>query len=347
MSMHPLPSGSISHLRPRSLVVGLVILSVVLAACGGGASPTTAPTATATPTVAMSVAPTLQPASPAPTALPGLKLLWQAAGPVSGKLVTYWPAIDPVSGDIWVAASRQNQFWIFKHDGTFVEAWGIAGKGDGQFKLTTNDPSPDSVGAIAFAPDGSFFVADNGNYRVERFDKDRHFVTKWGSFGVGDGKFSSPKGVATDGSTVWVADDGGSLQAFDTTGKFLRSTTFPFVLFSRASSGHLFVADPTGVLEVDAATGNTVKHLDVTWSDLGGDSSDVVADGAGHLFAGLQSDAGPVGLVELDAGTGAVLGQWSNGAETMAISPDGKTLYLAYTGPNGTGWPYIQAVSLP
>jgi len=135
------------------------------------------------------------------------------------------------------------------------------------------------------------------------------------------------------------------MQVFDANGKFQRKFSFPFVLFSRSASGILYVTDPTGVLEVDDS-GTTVKHLDVDWGALGG-VSDVVADASGHLFAGIQNVSGPVGLVELDASTGAVLNEWSNGAETLAISKDGKTLYLAYTGPSDTGWPYMQAVAVP
>ena len=337
------------HSSSPRLSAILAFVALVACACSGPSVVTDAPDVSPTAVLTLPPATATPIPTPAPTPLPALTLLWQGAGPVTGKLATYWPAIDPVTGNIWVAASAQNQFWIFKADGTFVEAWGTAGKGDGQFKLTTNDPNPDSTGAIAFAPDGSFYVADNGNYRVEKFNKDRKFVTKWGSFGTGPGQFGSPKGIATDGTTVWVADDGGTLQAFDASGKFLRSTPFPFVLFSRAPSGHFLVADPTGVLEVDTA-GATVQHLDVAWPSLGGDPSDVVADGRGHLFVGIQDRSGPKGLVELDVATGTVLGEWSNGAETMAVSADGKVLYLAYTGPgipSGIGWPYIEAVALP
>ena len=105
--------------------------------------------------------------SASPSPLAALTLLWQKGAPSTVRADTYWPAIDPLTGNVWVASSFDNQYWIFSADGKFLEAWGTPGKGPGQFQLTTNDPKPDAVGAIAFAPDGSFYVVDNGNYRVE------------------------------------------------------------------------------------------------------------------------------------------------------------------------------------
>ena len=272
---------------------------------------------------------------------PALTLLWEKGAPSSVRADTYWPAIDPLTGSVWVASSFDNQYWIFSANGKFLEAWGTPGKGPGQFKLTTNDPKPDAVGAIAFAPDGSFYVVDNGNYRVEKFDKNRHFVTMWGSFGTGDGQFANPKGVATDGTTVYVADDPRfDVQAFDSNGGFLRSFAFPFVLFSRAPTGHLFVADETGLLELDG-TGKQVHHFDLDFAALGGLAAQTAVDKAGHIFVALQDDNGPVGLVELDS-DGGILHQWSVGGETMALAPDGKAVYIA-----SYGWDFIRKYALP
>jgi hypothetical protein len=248
-------------------------------------------------------------------------LVWQKTGPTSGKTETYWPAIDPVTGDIWVASSFQNEYWIFHPDGRFVEAWGAGRTGPGQFELTTHDANPDGAGAIAFATGGSFFVADVANNRVEKFDSDRNFVTSWGSFGTGNGQFTAAKGIATDGKSVYVADDSGTMQAFDTTGHFLRSFPFPFVLFSLTPSGDLVVFDGGAVLELDG-NGQQVGRFDLDLWGLTGSPSQVVADSSR-------------------------LGAWASGGETMVVAPDGAAIYFAHTGRSLSGWPYLRKDALP
>ncbi len=91
--------------------------------------------------------------------------------------------------------------------------FGQQGSGDGQFN---------GARGIAVGPDGSIYVADQGNNRIEKFDSAGKFLTKWGSKGTGDGQFDSPSGVAVgkDGN-VWVSDLWNHrVQEFDANGKF-------------------------------------------------------------------------------------------------------------------------------
>jgi len=87
------------------------------------------------------------------------------------------------------------------------------GTGDGQFR------NPDSV---AVATDGSVYVGDTGNHRIQRFNAAGTFVSKWGTEGTGDGQFRYPKiAVATDGS-IYVADSGNHrIQRFTSEGVFV------------------------------------------------------------------------------------------------------------------------------
>ena len=49
------------------------------------------------------------------------------------------------------------------------------------------------------------------------------FLTKWGSFGIGDGQFSQPEGIAVDSSgNVYVADyNNDRVQKFNSNGNFI------------------------------------------------------------------------------------------------------------------------------
>ncbi len=296
--------------------------------------------------------------SPSPAPLPSLgelTLLWQKGGRVTSSPSTWWPAIDPRTGNVWVSAAYEDRFWLFSPDGAFLEAWGTSGSDPGQITLLDNAVHPNPLGTIAFRPDGGFFVGDVGNDRIEAFDANRRFVRAWGSFGSNDGQFSQIVGLATDGKTVYVIDgDRRDIQAFDANGAFLRAFggDDPLPGFAALdASGNLYLSygvgsPPAGIVKYDPA-GDEIGRFVLPVA--GGAGQGVAVDAQGDIFTSVTdtryADPG-LGTYEL-APDGHVLRAWSTSGESLALSPTGDTIYFAREASDGTGWPYIRAYAIP
>jgi len=188
------------------------------------------------------------------------ELIWTATTP-KGDLIPTGIVADP-SGRMWIADPYHDRFAIFATDGTFVEFWGGSGKGPGQFDLTRTNG--DGYGAIAFEPDGSFFVLDAGNMRVQKFDAQRTFVKTWGAFGPGPNQYQDPVGIAVgpDGRLHVLDDVRGVVETYDPAGKVLGTfDAFKSVGgggFNRANS---LAVDAAGNLYVSAVDPNEVRRF--------------------------------------------------------------------------------------
>jgi sugar lactone lactonase YvrE len=322
----------------------------VLAACGGTvatpapATTTTAAAATTTPD------PTEPPATPAVTEPPleALDLLWEAGGdtePGTPYPGTYSPAVDPQTGDVWVTASASDVIWTFGADGTFKHSFGQPGKGHGEFEFTRPACRDcPGAGALAFAPDGSLFVADVGNHRIQKFDPSHGFEREWGEFGAADGQFADAIQIATNGREVFVSDDvRRDVQVFDLDGEYLRTLPTTGWLAVDAA-GDVFISNEGGLSRYHGSeqSGEPIQLPDYR----GAHHIGLAAADDGRLFFDYQDDrtGEAIGFGAIDPSTGA--GQtWSTGGETLAIADD--VLYQAnYVSP---GWPeaILRAYRLP
>ena len=71
--------------------------------------------------------------------------------------------------------------------------------------------SPPNLSAVNVNPatctSPCIYVTDSGNNRAEKFDMNGNYVGQFGSFGTGNGQFSSPEGIALDSSgNIYVVD---------------------------------------------------------------------------------------------------------------------------------------------
>ncbi len=169
---------------------------------------------------------------------------------------------------------------------------------------------------LVVAPAGDVYVLDSLNGRVQHFDKDGKFLSKFGSIGTGDGQFtlqqyqSGPGGICLDDEgNVYVTDTWGyRIEKFDKDGKFLL----------KWGQGQDISSDPAKAQQFpDSFYGPRSIAYDATGGELfitdTGNKRVVVYDKLGQFkrqFGGKGSGKG-----QFDEPT------------ALAISPDGK-LYV-------------------
>src|SRR5690348_16640052 len=127
-------------------------------------------------------------------------------------------------GNLYVTDLSQ-RVTVISPAGTVLRRWGKPGSGPGEFRFISADPTaPADIHAqITVGPDGTVYVSDSGNGRVEVFTPSGRFVRQFGSYGSGKGQFLSPYHLAVDATgDVYVADDqAGTLSKFSPADKVL------------------------------------------------------------------------------------------------------------------------------
>ena len=123
--------------------------------------------------------------------------------------ITQWVHLHP-SLPLGIAVDSNDAIYVtgdhiqkFDSNGILLTEWGSQGCDDGQF-----------VNPLAIATDSknNVFVTDSSQItvsctRIQKFDSNGGFITKFGSYGQGDGQFQAPIGIAVDSTgNVYVAD---------------------------------------------------------------------------------------------------------------------------------------------
>ncbi len=129
-------------------------------------------------------------------------------------------AVDPAGERVYAVdtggvGTQEHRVRVFDvANGNHLFDIGTRGTGDGEFNLPRG---------IDVAPDGTVYVVDAGNFRVQAFSRDGEFLHSFGSLGRQMGQFARPKGIAVDpDGNVYVADTSfGNFQIFDAEGNLL------------------------------------------------------------------------------------------------------------------------------
>jgi DNA-binding beta-propeller fold protein YncE len=227
---------------------------------------------------------------------------WGSEGTAPSQFMAPRAVAAAPDGSIYVADSRNHRIQKFDASGKFVLSWGSFGSLDANTAVqgTFNEPW-----GVAVAPDGSVYVADTWNHRVQKFDANGTFITMWGKFGQAEtpDAFWGPRAVAVDKQGhVYVADTGNKrIAIFDANGLSLGSIgtggSDPGQLdepvgVAVGADGSVFVADTWNqriqVFTPNASTGEYLFARQWTISGWFGQSLDnkpyLALDARGRLY---------------------------------------------------------------
>ena len=149
------------------------------------------------------------------------------------------------NGDVLMTDAEAGQVVRVRSGGVEVARSGRRGTGDGEFNTPT---------AVAEAPDGTIWILDTFNFRVQQLDPELRYLSQFGQHGDGSGHFALAKGLVIDpDGHLYVSDARfDAVQVFDQEGQLL------FIVGGRGSKagefwnpgglamnrrGHMAVAD--------------------------------------------------------------------------------------------------------
>ncbi len=125
-------------------------------------------------------------------------------------------------GSLYVVDTDNHRIQHLAPDGRVLHIWGTYGDITAGFAPGGSFNQPWGIG---LAGDGSVYVADTWNHRIQKFTAEGEFITMWGYFGQGEAPeaFWGPRDVAVDAQgRVFVTDTGNKrVVVFDAQGNYL------------------------------------------------------------------------------------------------------------------------------
>ena len=132
--------------------------------------------------------------------------------------------------------------------------------------------------AIAVDKSANIYVSDTNNHRIQKFNSNGQFISKWGTLGSADGQFNMPYKLAFDRyNNLYVADcENNRIQRFSASGVFQAKwgsfgatdgCMYSVQGIAIGYSGKIYIAD-TGNDRVQHFTPTTITLQSFTHSDL-------------------------------------------------------------------------------
>ncbi|WP_243058769.1 SMP-30/gluconolactonase/LRE family protein [Nocardioides sp. SR21] len=166
--------------------------------------------------------------------------------------------VTPVPGTTEVAVCDTFNFRIPVYDGSGTTP---------TYDRTVGGTKPTNGGfngafAVAYGPDGSLYVADWFNHRIQKFDADGDYVRQWGGYGSGNGGLIFPRGilVSPSGEVVVTDSENNRIDVFNANGDYQRAVKPKTGL--ALSRPHQTALDGTGGYWIADTNNSRIIHLD-------------------------------------------------------------------------------------
>jgi tripartite motif-containing protein 71 len=178
----------------------------------------------------------------APTPAPPVTIFREAVGGFGIGTGSFDGPVDiavDAEGNFFVLDAGNNRVQMFDNFSNFVLTLGSYGSRKGDFSKPEAIAEFSKPEAIAIDPEGSLFVVDTGNHRIQKFvwvdksacpecparanGKRLKFHSSWGSLGSRSGDFKAPRDIAFDADgNSYVLDAGNQrVQSFDSSEHFI------------------------------------------------------------------------------------------------------------------------------
>lgn len=256
------------------------------------------------------------------TASPDIQL--GAAGTDPGHFQSPRAVAVAADGSLYVADSMNNRIQHLSPDGSVLQVWGTRaditqGEAPGG---TFNEPW-----GIAVAPDGSVYVADTWNYRIQKFTADGKFVTMWGYFGQASDSpqaFYGPRGLAVDNQgRVYVADTGNKrIVVFGSNGDYITQFGSPGLGLGELDEPVAIALDAAGNVYV---TDTWNQRVQVFAPDLAGTVYTAISEWPVDGWYGQSVENKP--FIAVDS-TGNVTVTDPELCRLITFSPDGQPIHV-------------------